>query len=134
MFDTPQEAALKAEVARLRAENEYLRRAVEAPSRRITPYGVEDEIEINPSALRSSMTLPLVAGVEGELKNDHRWSVLAWHRQLHRNTIHDSTMRVAYFMDRAADGFDDRVFVNDVLPRMHERFIRQLADTFTGKL
>ena len=125
MFDTPQEAALKAEIAILKAENEYLRRAVEAPARRITPYGVEDEQLLSPRTIEDTITLHRRAGVEGALQDGHRWSVMAWHKG-----IDGGQVRVGYYMDRLADKFDDRVFVNDVLPRMHERFVRNLAEMF----
>ena len=122
MFDTPQEAALKAENARLMAENRYLRHAVETPSRRITPYGVEETMLMRPDAIGNSINLPLVAGVEGTLMAGRRWSVMAWHER-----VHGGRFQIGYYIDRAAD-VDDRVFVNDVLPRMHEQFIRKLSE------
>ena len=123
MFDTPQEAALKSEVSRLKAENSYLRRAVDAPSWRITPYGIEDDLIMRPDALGDRIQLVRRAGVEGALQNGHRWSVMAWHERMDGGKV-----SIGYYMDRSADQFDDRVFVNDILPRMHERFIRNLSE------
>lgn len=125
MFDTPQEAALKAENARLRAENTYLRQAVESPARKVTPYGVEEDLHVSPGMISDALRLPRLAGVEGALQDGHRWSVMAWHQRLD-----GGKMSVAYYVDRAADQFDDSVFVNAILPRMHERFIRQLSEAF----
>lgn len=125
MFDTPQEAALKAENARLRAENAYLRRAVESPTRTVMPYGVEEDLHVSPGAIGDALRLPRLAGVEGALQDGHRWSVLAWH-----NRLDGGKMSVSYYVDRAADQFDDNVFVNVILPKMHERFIKQLSETF----
>lgn len=124
MFDTPQEAALKAEVARLRAENSYLRRAIDRPGVRITPYSVEESLTCAP--MGNTVTLHKVAGVEAALKDDCRWHVLAWNARMDGGRL-----EVAYFMDRKADRLDDRVFVNDVLPRMHEQFIRNLTSIIT---
>jgi hypothetical protein len=128
MFDTPQEAALKAEVARLKAENAYLRRAVDMPSRRITERGVEEDMLMRPDAMQDRIQLVRMAGVEGALQDGRKWSVMAWHERMHGGKY-----QVAYYMDRHADNYDDRVFVNDVLPRMHERFIRSLAEMFAPK-
>lgn len=127
MFDTPQEAALKAEVARLRGENEWLRRAVEAPSRIVRPWGVEEEL-ISSAALPPDYRLPRVADVRGRLLDDGRLSVVATQERMDR----EKSLSVAYY----SDGYhrkhiDDMTFVNHVLPKMHERFIRVLADIYT---
>lgn len=126
MFDTPQEAALKAENARLRAENDYLRRAVESPIVAVKPWGIEEDVLLPPSAIRPpQINLLKRAGVEGALMDGHRWNVIAWHDRLD-----GGRMQISYFVDREADRFDDRVFVNHILPKLHERFIRQLSEAY----
>ena len=126
MFDTPQEAALKAENARLRAENDWLRRAVEAPGRTVRPWGVEEEILVSPDVIGGDrITLMKRAGVDGVLQDDHRWSVVAWHDRLDGGRL-----TVSYFVDRAADQYDDNLFSNVILPKMHEKFIWQLSDIY----
>lgn len=124
MFDTPKEAVLKAENARLRAENEYLRRAVEAPDVRVTPYAVEQDMEFSGS-LPPQITLPCSASVRGRLMEDQRWHVVG------RAGMRDgSRVEVSYYMPRFG-GLPDAELLNSVLPRMHEQFIRHLADLFS---
>lgn len=125
MFDTPQEAALKAEIARLRAENRYLRQAVEAPGRSIDPFAVSEEMLL-PRAPAHSVNLPLVSSVVGRLQEADRWEVMA---QYERND--KSTVRIDYFMPvNERRHRDDWSFLNTVLPKMHEKFIQQLADLY----
>ena len=124
MFDTPQEAALKAEIARLRAENSYLRQAVEAPGRSIDPFAVSEDMLLR--APVHSVNLPLASSVVGRLHEADRWEVLA---QYERND--KSTIRVDYFMPVPGRRHrDDWSFLNTVLPKMHEKFIQQLADLY----
>lgn len=120
MFDTPQEALLKAENHRLRAENEYLRRAVEAPGRTVRPYGIEEEISLRdvPPEIR----LVRIGGVESKLAEDGKWHVIGSFERMQDG----GRLAVTYYADQSR--IDDMTFVNDVLPRLHERFIRQLAD------
>ena len=103
MFDTPLEATLKAENARLRAENEYLRRHVEAPGRTFSQMIVEEELPMA-RALPPDIRLPCVAGVEGD------------------------RLEVKYYTDGyIKKHIDDDTFLNHILPKMHEQFIRQLS-------
>lgn len=120
MFDTPQEALLKAENHQLRAENEYLRRAVEAPGRTVRPYGIEEEISLRdvPPEIR----LAKIGGVEAKLAEDGKWHVIGSFERMQDG----GRLAVTYYADQSR--VDDMTFVNDVLPRLHERFIRQLAD------
>lgn len=125
MFDTPQEAALKAENARLRGENEWLKRAVETQPGMVRPWGVEDAMTL--PEMPPHITLPSVAGIKGKLMYDGRWSVVAKQERMDR----EKSLSIAYF----TDGYyrrhiDDMTFVNHILPEMHERFIKTLADIF----
>lgn len=125
MFDTPQEAALKAENERLRSENAWLRNAVEAPgSSMVTPYGVEEDMQLR-EPLRD-VRLPLVGGVRGKLQLDGRWAVVGW-----QDRIANDRLEVGYYTDGyRTRHIDDMTFVNHILPKCHERFIRTLADIF----
>lgn len=126
MFDTPQEAALKVENARLRAENEYLRRAVEAPGIDVRPYAVEETMIMRdiPPELR----LPNVAGVRGTLARDEKWHVIA-----HHDRPVGDRLEVAYYMpSQRLQRVDDETFANHILPKMHEQFIRTLARSMFG--
>jgi len=127
MFDTPQEAALKAEVSRLRAENEWLRKHVENGfGARVMPYGGEEDVTMREPM--PAYRLPRVANIKGSLLDDGRWSVVAIQERMDR----DKSLSVSYF----TEGYhkrhiDDMTFVNHILPMMHERFIKTLADIFT---
>ena len=125
MFDTPQEAALKSENARLRAENEWLRRHVEAPgSNMVKPYGVEEEMQLRD--LPRSISLPLIGGVRGAIQDDGRWSVMGW-----QDRIAGDRLEVGYFTEGyRRRHIDDMTFVNHILPKCHERFVRSLSDIF----
>ena len=129
MFDTPQESALKAENSRLRAENEWLRKHVETPSgQRLMPYGVEEDLPVR--EMLRDVRLPRVAGVTGSLRDDGRWSVLAW-----QDRIAGDRLEVGYFTDGyRTKHIDDMTFVNHILPKMHERFIRSLSDIFVKQM
>jgi hypothetical protein len=130
MFDTPQEAALKAENARLRAENEYLRSAVESPTVTVKPYAVEEEMML--TAKYRKLTLPRAAGVRGRLQDDGRWNVLAFTDRLDGA----KDLVVEYYCEAPGTRrhMDDWTFVNDILPRMHEKFIRILSDIYVKQL
>lgn len=120
MFDTPQEAMLKAENAKLRAENEYLRRAVEAPGIVIRPYGIEEEMTLRdvPPEIR----LAKIGGVQAKLAEDGKWHVIGSFDRMQDGR----SLAVTYYAD--ASQIDDMTFVNNILPKLHEKFIRQLAD------
>ena len=121
MFDTPQEAALKSENARLRAENEYLRRAVESPDVSVKPYAVEETMIMRdiPRELR----LPNVAGVRAALARDEKWHVIAY-----LDRPFGDRFEAAYYMPSPRlERVDDETFANHILPKMHEQFIRTLA-------
>lgn len=125
MFDTPQEAALKAEVSRLNAENEWLRRSVVPLGVSFRPWGVEEEAIVR-APLRE-FRLPRVADIRGRLLDDGRWSVIATQERMDS----DKSLSVSYF----TEGYhrrhiDDMTFVNHILPKMHERFIRTLSDIY----
>lgn len=127
MFDTPQEAALKAENERLRAENAWLRNAVEAPNVEVTPYAAVEDIAF--AELPRNVTLPLAAGVRGRLQDEHRWHVQAWQTKLDGGRY-----EVSYYCPSwRAPELDDHAFANVILPKLHEKFIRQLSDIFRAK-
>jgi hypothetical protein len=130
MFDTPQEAALRAENAILRAENGYLRAAVEAPDVRVMPWAAEQDL-LMAEVPYHEIRLPRSAGVRGKLMDDGRWHVIAFTDRLN----HQKKLEVAYFSPGAAEVnrkvLSDNVFVNYILPKLHERFIRQLSDIYS---
>lgn len=122
MFDTPLEATLKAENARLRAENEYLRRHVEAPGRTFSQMIVEEELPMA-RALPPDIRLPCVAGVEGSIQASGGWAVRAYQER-----IQGDRLEVKYYTDGyIKKHIDDDTFLNHILPKMHEQFIRQLS-------
>lgn len=125
MFDTPQEAALKAEIARLRAENKWLRNAVEHPhAAGVKAYGVEEYMQLR--ELPKDIRLPLVAGVKGALLPDGRWSVVGW-----QDRIAGDRLEVGYYTDGYRQRhIDDLTFVNHILPKCHEKFIEALSGIF----
>jgi hypothetical protein len=124
MFPTPKEAALQAENDRLKAENEWLRKHVEAPSRTVTPYGMQSEMTM--SAPLDRLTLPRVASVIGSHDGIDKWEVIATY-----DRMDGKKLRVDYFITEPMRiHMDDWRFINDILPKMHERFIMQLGDLF----
>lgn len=129
MFDTPQEAALKAEIAQLRAENNWLRRAVDSGGMYdVREYGVDEVALVR--AVDRTVTLPRVAGVRGHLLDDGRWSVVAW-----QDRIDGNRLEVGYFTNGySRRHIDDLTFVNHILPKCHERFIKSLSDIFIKQM
>lgn len=129
MFDTPQEAALKAEIVQLRAENAWLRRSVEAPGMTtVKPYGIEEEMQLRD--LPRDICLPIAGGVRGVIQADGRWAVMGW-----QDRIAGDRLEVGYYTDGYRHGhIDDMTFVNHILPKCHERFIRSLSDIFVRQI
>lgn len=120
MYDTPQETLLKAENSRLRAENDYLRRAVEAPGRTVQPYGVEEDVFV--CEMGPEVRLAKIGGVEANLAKDGKWHVIGSFERMQDG----GRLAVSYYAMR--DQIDDMTFVNQILPKLHEKFIRQLAE------
>jgi hypothetical protein len=124
MFFSPKEAALQADNDRLRAENEWLKRHVEAPGRTVTPYGMQSDMVM--AVPQDILKLPRIGSVVGSRNGIDRWEVIASYDRLDGGKI-----RVDYFVtEHLRRDRDDWSFVNEILPKMHERFIRQLADLY----
>jgi hypothetical protein len=120
-LETPREAMLRAENERLKAEVEYLRRAVD-PSRNLkfTPIAALDEITV--SSLTTVIKLPVVASVQGNLSRHGDYHVIA--RLKHS---HPEDLLVQYHAP--ADAIKGRAdyAVNELFPYLHHRFIAALV-------
>jgi hypothetical protein len=120
-FMTPNEAVLKAENDRLRAENEYLKSAVDRPGVHFGPVAaVEDLRDLNVDY--QEIRLPLVAGVQANLANDGRWHVMA------SSFGGADKIAVKYFADERIFRQNTHYAVNEILPKLHDKFIRMLAE------
>lgn len=120
MFATPREAALQAELDRAKAELEYLRHAVDRRYQ-FTPLNVIDEIDL--PNIPETLQLPLMAGVEGNLRRDGRYSVIVRTRFPVAEQL-----QVAYYADGARLKMTSDYLANQVLPMLHERFIYALME------
>lgn len=121
---SPKEAALEAENGWLRAENEWLRRHVEGQGRKVTPYGMQSEVVME--VPQESLRLPRVGSVIGSHDGIDKWEVIASYNRTDGNTL-----RVDYFITEPMRmHMDDWRFINEILPKMHERFIRQLGELY----
>lgn len=121
MFKTPREAILEAENERLKAENAYLRRAVDGPGIEITPIGVVEEMQMHRS-MPDELRLPKVASVRGRLSDHGNYHVVA---QLRFAAPED--LEIRYHAEAATIKMNADYAVNELLPMLHERFVRALA-------
>ena len=117
MLMTPREAMLDAENKRLRAENMHLRELVD-PALDIRPYGTTETIEMRSPRLET-ITLPRQGGILGELRNNS-YAVLGTF------AMPPERFEVAYYCDAITLKSRADYAVNEVLPWMHEQFIRAL--------
>ena len=123
MFMTPKEAVLQAENDRLRSENEWMKRALEGGGATVTPYGMQSEMAMTRPV--DHLQLPRRASICGT-RNVDRWEVIASYEMREADKV-----RIDYFVTETMRAHqDDWSFINNVLPKMHEIFIRQLGDLF----
>lgn len=80
MFDTPKEAALKAEVARLKAENSYLRRSADMPGVSFGPDHATEEMVMRDIPYK--LLLPCLGRVRGQLVAGDRWHVIGFQEHM----------------------------------------------------
>jgi hypothetical protein len=119
MFQTPREAILQAENDRLSAENAYLRRAVDGAT--LTPIGMQEDMEIR-GPIPHELRLPIAMSVKGQLMRAGNYSVVA------RTAYGEAeNLEVAYFCDGTAIKSKADYAVNELLPYLHEQFIRALV-------
>jgi len=121
-LETPREASLKAENARLRSEVEYLRRMVDpSKSLHFTPVAAVEERTMR--ALPEELRLPVIASVHGSLSRYGNYHVLA--RLSHAQP---EDLVVQYHAPADEIKGKSHYFVNELFPYLHQRFIASLAN------
>jgi hypothetical protein len=126
-FETPREAILRAENARLKAENDYLRRALNVGGLTVTPIGVVGEERLG-SPLPDIFNLPVAGSVSGNLSRFGNYHVLA---RLYLEEPEDLEVRYYAPADiiKAKAGYA----INELFPYLHEQFIRALASALNRR-
>lgn len=126
-LETPKEAMLRADNARLKAENSYLRRAIEAGGDlKITPFAAIDERTM--PTLPETITLPTVGTIHGGLSRYGDYHVMA--RLSHAQP---EDMMVRYYAPGDIIKHKAMWAVNELFPYMHEQFIRALASALRDR-
>jgi hypothetical protein len=122
MLQTPREAILEAENARLKAENEYLRRSVGAElySLDFTPIAAVAEMEVSRQA--ETITLPCAASIRGNLSRHGNYHVMTKLRY-----AEPEDLCIQYHAPADIIKSNAVYALNELLPRLHEQFIRHLA-------
>lgn len=119
-WETPREAMLRAENNRLRAENEYLRRAVGVGDMTVTPMAVIENIRL--SSLPDELRLPAVGSIRGSLSRYGNYHVLA---RIRLERAED--LAVQYYAPADIVKAKATYAINELLPYMHKQFIQALG-------
>lgn len=120
-FETPREALLRAENDRLKAENAYLRRAIDPQGNlTITPVAAIEERAM--PTLAPTITLPTAAEIHGGLSRYGNYHVLG-----RLSFTQPEDLLVKYYAPADIIKHKAHWAVNELFPYLHEQFIRALA-------
>lgn len=126
MLETPREAALRAENDRLKAENAYLRRAIDPGGRlHFTPVAAIEEMTVPVLNEGQELRLPAIASVHGGLSRYGDYHVLA--RLSHSRAAPENLLVQYHAPAEAIKGKAD-YWPNELFPYLHQRFIAALAN------
>lgn len=125
-FETPREAALMAEMSRLKAENAYLRQALDVNHMTVTPIGVVDKVKT--SRVGDTITLPVAARVGGSLSRYGNYHVEA---RVYLEQPED--LMVTYFAPADIIKSKAHYAINELLPYLHKQFILALGEALNRR-